>query len=92
MVSNFNSCGNVMPVKLLYSLCHNIYEENDGRKYDTEPQQSTKRQDVNAQEIMFVCFITKSFLTYSFFPPTPALSTISRPLSSSIIIIIMIDR
>ena len=29
-----------------------------------------------------VCFITKSFLTYSFFPPTPALSTISRPLSS----------
>ena len=31
----------------------------------------------------FVCFITKSFLTYSFFPPTPALSTISRPLSSS---------
>ena len=32
---------------------------------------------------MFVCFITKSFLTYSFFPPIPALSTISRPLSSS---------
>ena len=32
---------------------------------------------------MFVCFITKSFLTYSYFPPTPALSTISRPLSSS---------
>ena len=32
---------------------------------------------------LFVCFITKSFLTYSFFPPTPALSTISRPLSSS---------
>ena len=31
----------------------------------------------------FVCFITKSFLTYSFFPPIPALSTISRPLSSS---------
>ena len=31
----------------------------------------------------FVCFITKSFLTYSLFPPTPALSTISRPLSSS---------
>ena len=31
-------------------------------------------------KIMFVCFITKSFLTYSFFPPTPALS---RPLSSS---------
>ena len=29
------------------------------------------------------CFITKSFLTYSFFPPTPALSIISRPLSSS---------
>ena len=32
---------------------------------------------------VFVCFITKSFLTYSCFPPTPALSTISRPLSSS---------
>ena len=31
----------------------------------------------------FVYFITKSFQTYSFFPPTPALSTISRPLSSS---------
>ena len=31
---------------------------------------------------LFVYFITKSFLTYSFFPPTPALSTISRPLSS----------
>ena len=31
----------------------------------------------------FFCFITKSFRTYSFFPPTPALSTISRPLSSS---------
>ena len=30
-----------------------------------------------------VCFITKSFLTYSFFPPTHVLSTISRPLSSS---------
>ena len=29
------------------------------------------------------CFITKSFLTHSFFPPIPALSTISRPLSSS---------
>ena len=36
---------------------------------------------------MFVCFITKSFLTYSFFPPTPALSTISRPLSSSMCLI-----
>ena len=34
--------------------------------------------------ITFVCFITKSFLTYSlFFPPTPALSTISRHLSCS---------
>ena len=33
--------------------------------------------------LLFVCFISKSFLTYSFFPPTPALSTISRPLSSS---------
>ena len=38
--------------------------------------------------ILCVCFITKSFLTYSFFSPTPALSTIylghiSRPLSSS---------
>ena len=32
---------------------------------------------------LFVCFISKSFLTYSFFPLTPALSTISRPLSSS---------
>ena len=32
---------------------------------------------------MFVCFITKSFLTYPFFPPTPALSIIYRPLSSS---------
>ena len=33
--------------------------------------------------LFVVCFITKSFLTYSFFSPTPALSTISRPLSSS---------
>ena len=33
--------------------------------------------------LFFVCFITKSFLTYSLFSPTPALSTISRPLSSS---------
>ena len=33
--------------------------------------------------VLFVCFITKSLLTYWFFPPTPALSTISRPLSSS---------
>ena len=32
--------------------------------------------------IMFVCFITKSFLTYSFVLPTPTLSTICRPLSS----------
>ena len=33
---------------------------------------------------VWVCFIIKSFLTYSFFSsPTPALSTISRPLSSS---------
>ena len=32
---------------------------------------------------LFVWFITKSFLTYSFFPPIPALSTISRPLTSS---------
>ena len=29
-----------------------------------------------------VCFITKSFLTCSFFQPTPPLSTISRPLSN----------
>ena len=37
------------------------------------------------QFFLFVCFITKSFLTYSFFfSPTPALSTISRPLSSSV--------
>ena len=34
--------------------------------------------------LVVVCFITKSFLTYSFFPPTPALSIISWPLSSSI--------
>ena len=32
---------------------------------------------------LFACFITKSILIYSFFSPTPALSTISRPLSSS---------
>ena len=32
---------------------------------------------------LFVCFIKKSFRTYSFFSPTPALSTISRTLSSS---------
>ena len=35
------------------------------------------------QFCLFVCFIIKSFLTYSFFSPTPALSTISRPLSRS---------
>ena len=28
--------------------------------------------------VLFVCFVTKSFLTYSFFPTIPALSTISR--------------
>ena len=33
---------------------------------------------------LFVCFITKSFLTYSFVLPTPTLSTICRPLSSYI--------
>ena len=32
--------------------------------------------------VLFVCFITKSFLTYSFVLPTPTLSTICRPLSS----------
>ena len=32
--------------------------------------------------LMFVCFITKSFLTYSFVLPTPTLSTICRHLSS----------
>ena len=31
---------------------------------------------------LFVSFITKSFLTYSFVLPTPTLSTICRPLSS----------
>ena len=31
---------------------------------------------------LFVCFITKSFLTDSFVLPTPTLSTICRPLSS----------
>ena len=31
---------------------------------------------------LFVCFITKSFLTYSFVVLTPTLSTIYRPLSS----------
>ena len=33
--------------------------------------------------LLFVCFIIKSILTYSFFSPTPALSTISKPFSSS---------
>ena len=32
--------------------------------------------------VVVVCFITKSFLTYSFVRPTPTLSTICRPLSS----------
>ena len=36
---------------------------------------------------LFVCFITKSFLTYSLFLPTPALWTISRPLLSSMCLI-----
>ena len=36
-----------------------------------------------ASVLLVVCFSTKSFLTYSFFLPTLALSTISRPLSSS---------
>ena len=31
---------------------------------------------------LVVCFITKSFLTYTFVLPTPILSTICRPLSS----------
>ena len=35
------------------------------------------------ETVLIVCFITKSFLTYSFFPPSPALLIISRPLSSS---------
>ena len=33
-------------------------------------------------QFCFVCFITKSFLTYSFVLPTPTLSTICKPLSS----------
>ena len=41
------------------------------------------REDYLVFICLFVCFITKSFLTYSFFPPIPALSTISRPLSRS---------
>ena len=32
---------------------------------------------------LFVCFITKSFPTYSFVSPTPALLTMSRPLPSN---------
>ena len=36
----------------------------------------------NSEVNLFVCFITKSFLTYSFVLPTPTLSTICRPLSS----------
>ena len=31
------------------------------------------------EKSLFVCFITKSFLTYSFVLPTPTLSTICRP-------------
>ena len=38
---------------------------------------------ITLNNCLFVCFITKSFLTSWFFPPIPALSTISRPLSSS---------
>ena len=37
----------------------------------------------NFSDKYFVCFISKSFLIYSFFQPMPALSTISRPLLSS---------
>ena len=33
-------------------------------------------------DCLFVCFITKSFLTYSFVLPSPTLSTVCRPLSS----------
>ena len=32
---------------------------------------------------LFVCFITKSFLTYSFVLPTPTLSTICRPCQAT---------
>ena len=41
------------------------------------------RRSDDRLRFIIVCFITKSFMTYSFFPPTPALSTISRHLSSS---------
>ena len=40
---------------------------------------------VNMEQVivcLFVCFINKSFLTYSFVLPTPTLSTICRPLSN----------
>ena len=56
-----------------------VYQETD-RDIEAEHHQARHKWNLIKN---IVCFITKSFLTYSFFPPTPALSTISRPLSSS---------
>ena len=46
----------------------------------TRPQRIKK--NINCLFCLFVCFITQSFLTYSFVLPTSTLSTICRPLSS----------
>ena len=67
--------------------CAIVFENKvSEQKYPEEKKQTKYRPSSywnNPDNCLFVCFITKSFLTYSFFSPTPALSTISRPLSSS---------
>ena len=57
-----------------------VFEKDTQDHCNMEPITRTK---YIAIYVMFVCFITKSILTYPFFPRIPALWTISPPLSSS---------
>ena len=79
----FLSC----PIILQFCTEHDSDAALLGAKFQNDSTPDTEVKDERDFAIfyhaIFVCFITKSFLTYSFFPPLPALSTISRPLSSS---------
>ena len=52
------------------------------RRCNTIDRQNIFYRFHSIRSIYIVCFITKSFLTYSFVLPTQTLSTICRPLSS----------
>ena len=62
-------------VAMLWSILNGWYRITHGRLYVVQHQ-------AQLFDNLFVCFITKSFLTYSFVLPTLTLSTICRPLSS----------